>query len=317
MKPIQAHTTEKASDFNEDLFNVRIRFRERFEFAEFRFGVTLAYLEEVIVIPYRNGETVMLDGRIINPGEIRQVNIKAINRPPLNPSFIQRLLERIWFSRPDIAFEGAGLDVTEHFITGPPGTRTSGPSDESNRQLPTADTRDTSVGQEPGSDEVPIQNLDTDGWYLSAELSIPDLGKLPVDSNVSAIIKDRLEEAQLCLSAGAHLSAIFLCGSVLEAVLLGAAKLQPEEFNRSEASPKQDGKVKHFRDWHLSDLINVAHDVGLLKADVQEFSHRLRDYRNYIHPHLQMESGFTPDKGTAVICFQVLKLALASVAGER
>ena len=39
------------------------------------------------------------------------------------------------------------------------------------------------------------------------------------------------------LANRAYLSAIVLCGSVLEGVLLGAAKKDPEKFNRSPASP--------------------------------------------------------------------------------
>jgi hypothetical protein len=54
-----------------------------------------------------------------------------------------------------------------------------------------------------------------------------------------------------------------------------------------------------------------------MKPDVKKFSHGLRDFRNYIHPYEQMQSGFAPDEHTAKLCFQVLKAALASVAGER
>ena len=120
-----------------------------------------------------------------------------------------------------------------------------------------------------------------------------------------------------CLSVGAFLSVIFQCGSVLEAVLLGAAQKEPEKFNRSKSSPKQDGKVKPFQDWSLAEFINVAHDIGLLKPDVQKFSHGLRDFRNYIHPYQQLASRFRPDEHTARVCVQVLKAALADVAGER
>jgi hypothetical protein len=55
----------------------------------------------------------------------------------------------------------------------------------------------------------------------------------------------------------------------------------------------------------------------MLTLDVKKFSHGLRDFRNFIHPHEQMASGFTPDQHTAEICFQVLKAALATLAGER
>ena len=111
---------------------------------------------------------------------------------------------------------------------------------------------------------------------------------------------------------------IFLCGSILEGVLLGTAQQNPARFNQSKVSPKNgSGRVKQFHDWSLAQLINAACDVGFLKLDIQKFSHGLRDFRNYIHPYQQMTSGFTPDEHTAKVCFQVLKAALASLAGER
>ena len=156
-----------------------------------------------------------------------------------------------------------------------------------------------------------------DDGFLSKDLEIPNIQRLPVDFAVCEIVQDRVKEAQLCLSSGAHLSVIFLCGSVLEAVLLGAAQHEPERFNRSSKSPTQNGKVKGFQDWKLSEFIDVASDIRLLKPDVQKFSHGLRDFRNYIHPYQQMNSGFKPDEHTAKVCFQVLKAALADVAGDR
>ena len=157
----------------------------------------------------------------------------------------------------------------------------------------------------------------SDKEFLNQEFQIPNLQKLPLDFVVAEIIKDRLEEARLCLSYGAYLSVIFLCGSVLEAVLLGAAQNEPEKFNRSPSSPKLNDRVKPFYDWTLSEFINVAYDVGLLKLDVQKFSHGLREFRNYIHPYEQVASSFRPDEHTAKVCFQVLKAALANVAGDR
>ena len=75
--------------------------------------------------------------------------------------------------------------------------------------------------------------------------------------------------------------------------------------------------MKAFQEWSLAEFIDVAHDIGLLKMDVRTFSHGLRDFRNFIHPYEQMTSGFTPDEHTARVCFQVLRAALADVAGER
>lgn len=154
--------------------------------------------------------------------------------------------------------------------------------------------------------------------FLDKEFTLPNLHKLPIESQVVTIIEARLEEVRKALNAGAHLSVIFLCGSVLEGVLLGAAQKNPEKFNRSAISPKSsDGKVKPLYEWNLAQLVDTACDIQLLKLDVKKFSHGLRDFRNYIHPYQQMISGFTPDEYTAKVCFQVLKAALASLAGER
>lgn len=161
-------------------------------------------------------------------------------------------------------------------------------------------------------------NENSEDLFLDREFEIPNIQKLPIDSHAVPIIESRLNEARIALSVGAHLSVIFLCGSVLEGVLLGAAQKDPMKFNQASSSPKHaDGSVKKFHEWTLAQFIDVACEIDVLKPDVKKFGHGLRDFRNYIHPYEQMVSGFTPDQHTAKVCFQVLKAALASVAGER
>ena len=165
---------------------------------------------------------------------------------------------------------------------------------------------------------IPLKQAQTVDDFLHSEFVIPNIQKLPIEPQAVPIIESRLDEARKAMGAGAHLSTIVLCGSVLEAVLLGAAQKEPARFNRASASPKTaDGNVKRFHEWSLAQFIDVACEAGLLKLDVKKFSHGLRDFRNYIHPYEQMQSGFSPDEHTAKVCFQVLKAALASVAGER
>ena len=158
----------------------------------------------------------------------------------------------------------------------------------------------------------------SEGEFLAREFAVPNVQKMPIDARVVSIVEARLDEARVALAAGAHLSVIFLCGSVLEAVLLGAAQQAPARFNQADATPKAaNGSPKRFHEWSLAQLIDVACEVGVLKLDVKKFSHGLRDFRNYIHPYEQMVSGFTPDEHTAKVCFQVLKAALAGLAGWR
>lgn len=165
---------------------------------------------------------------------------------------------------------------------------------------------------------APVADTNSIDDFLGKEFVLPVVAKLPVEPQVATIIEARLKEVQTAFTAGAHLSVIFLCGSVLEGVLLGAALKEPSRFNQSSASPKgKDGKVKRFNDWSLAQFIDTAHDIGLLKLDVKIFAHGLRDFRNYIHPYQQLAQDFTPDEYTANLCFQALKAALASIAGER
>ena len=173
------------------------------------------------------------------------------------------------------------------------------------------------VGRLTGQSVVPTP-VQTEDEFLNREFIIPHIQKLPIEPQAVVIIKARLDEARVALGAGAHLSVIFLCGSVLEAVLLGAAQTTPARFNQAKATPKaKNGSPKRFHEWSIAQLIDVACEVGVLKLDIKKFSHGLRDFRNYIHPYEQMISGFTPDEHTAKVCFQVLKAALASVAGRR
>ncbi|KKZ09982.1 MAG: hypothetical protein TQ37_10415 [Candidatus Synechococcus spongiarum 15L] len=173
------------------------------------------------------------------------------------------------------------------------------------------------IGRLNGQAAAPHSST-TENEFLAREFAIPNLQKMPIDAQVISIINARLEEARVALGTGAHLSVIFLCGSVLEAVLRGAAQRDPANFNQASAAPKAANKSpKRFPEWSLAQLIDVACEVGVLQPDIKKFSHGLRDFRNYIHPHEQMISGFTPDQHTAELCFKVLKAALASVAGER
>ena len=158
----------------------------------------------------------------------------------------------------------------------------------------------------------------TEDVFLEKELAIPNLEKLPVEGQVIPVIDRRLKEARLALEVGANLSVVFLCGSVLEAVLLGAAQNSPSKFSQADTAPKpKGGTVKKISNWSLAECIDVACEVGLLKPDVVKFSHGLRDFRNYIHPQRELLSDFTPDQHTAKVCMQVLIAALADVAGER
>jgi len=161
------------------------------------------------------------------------------------------------------------------------------------------------------------EQVSTEQEFLHRQYQNISIENLSIDPNLVPVLESRLAEAQHCLEA-APLATIFLCGSILEGILLGVALQRPRGFNQAASSPKDKGnKVKQFHEWSLAQFIDVAYGLGLLKLDVKKFSHELRDFRNYIHPYEQLASKFEPDNHTAEICLQVLKAAIADLSGGR
>jgi len=155
----------------------------------------------------------------------------------------------------------------------------------------------------------------TEDSFLKHEFSDFSLEKLNFDSTILSVLKIRADEIKKCLSVKACLSAIFLCGSSLEGILLGLATKYPQDFNQAKSSPKDKyDKVLPLYNWSLASFIDVAYELDFIKDDVKKFSHGLRDFRNYIHPYQQVSSRFDPDENTAKICWQVLKASVSQIS---
>jgi hypothetical protein len=151
--------------------------------------------------------------------------------------------------------------------------------------------------------------------FINREFEEISIDKLGLDSIVSESLNLRFDEIKKGINSISPLSVIFLSGSSLEGILLGFASKFPKEFNQANSAPKdKEGKVKSFHEWTLSNFIDTANEIGLLKEDVKKFSHVLRDFRNYIHPYEQISKNFNPDIHTAKLCWQVLKVAVIQLS---
>lgn len=154
--------------------------------------------------------------------------------------------------------------------------------------------------------------------FLSKDFDEIPLDKLNLDGPLTKILTERITEIKKCMEGNSPLSTIFMCGSVLEGILLAIASMNVREFNQANSSPKdKDGKVKRLHEWGLINFIEVAFELKYLGLDVKKHSHALRDFRNYIHPFEQMSSGFDPDMQTARISWQVLKAAMEDLSKIR
>lgn len=143
----------------------------------------------------------------------------------------------------------------------------------------------------------------------------PDLTMLVASvPGLKAILDARWSEAQQCMHAGLYLSAVVLMGSILEALLLAKASTNLQASCSARAAPKdRAGHQIAIQDWTLSQLIDVAVEVGWLRYDRGRFGHALRESRNVVHPWVQVKSSVSFDEGTCRTCWSVLEASVADL----
>lgn len=144
----------------------------------------------------------------------------------------------------------------------------------------------------------------------------PEFLSLKIEPGLGEILAQRWNETQKCYDKGAFLAATILMGTMLEGILLAVFQRFPKDVNTSKIAPtdSKTGKVKYFAEWSLSEMINVAHDIGWIDLDVKKFSHALRDFRNIIHPYQQMVYKTFPDEDTCGISWLVVQAATNDLA---
>ncbi len=140
----------------------------------------------------------------------------------------------------------------------------------------------------------------------------PNFSVLVKDTDLIKILSNRWNEANLAFEAGAYLATIILLGSILEGVLLDMVEKNPAQANSSSKSPKdRGGVVLPFEKWKLQNLIDVTHDCGWLKKESKDFSHVVRDYRNFVHPNKERKQGIAFREGTCKVIWEVVIDALS------
>ena len=133
------------------------------------------------------------------------------------------------------------------------------------------------------------------------------LSKLPIDEKISPVLLERLDEINKCTS-DTPLAIIFLCGSLLEGLLLGISLREEEKFKNTKAA-KESGR-EDIKEWTLSVLIDAAIEVKALTGGVTKFSHALREFRNYIHPYRQTREDTQPSRDLAMMCKSAVNLVI-------
>lgn len=126
------------------------------------------------------------------------------------------------------------------------------------------------------------------------------------NADLARLVGEDYAEAKRSLQARNYKSTILLCGSIAEAMLtaaLGAASISGLTLE------------KLYRDYVLDRLIDEAAKAGLLTdRPLQSLLQPLRQYRNMIHPGVQVRRSLEPDSSKATIALETVKLLAGHLA---
>jgi len=111
------------------------------------------------------------------------------------------------------------------------------------------------------------------------------------DSKLRTIIeRDYRELALFVFPSQAWKSTVVLAGSILEAILQDRLTYNSAETGKAESAPSAPKKSNlKAGEWRLHDLIQVAIELKILPEDrTKAIDAILRDYRNYVHPTVEL-----------------------------
>lgn len=127
-----------------------------------------------------------------------------------------------------------------------------------------------------------------------------------MDKKLRDILKRDYQEIQRNIISRNWKSAIILSGGSIETILLD---LLSNNNTIAVSSPKAP-KEKDLTKWELNDLIIVSVEEKLVNSSVGKLSDSVRDYRNLIHPGVEIRKNIKFDSSEANISVEVLNILI-------
>jgi len=146
----------------------------------------------------------------------------------------------------------------------------------------------------------------------------PGFSNLVKDPRLAEMLVSRWEEAQKCIQAQAHLSAVIMMGSILECVLLAKATASEREaLEAMRTSEEIKDKSKIIEKWGLSELILVASTARWIKKPMKDFSDHIRQYRNLVHPSNQLKADLDVNSRICELCWLVVQEVVSGILSSK
>jgi hypothetical protein len=125
------------------------------------------------------------------------------------------------------------------------------------------------------------------------------------DEKLRKVLDRDALELQLVFHAKGWKSTIILAGGVIEGILTDLLLHCPEAAKAKCAPRKSD-----ITRWTLHEMLSVALELNQVQPAVGRLSHSVREYRNLIHPGMEIRENLTFGSEEAEIALQVLQILI-------
>jgi hypothetical protein len=130
------------------------------------------------------------------------------------------------------------------------------------------------------------------------------------DPQIKRILERDYGEIQRNIISGNWKSAIILSGGSIEALILDHLHNDEQMAKASPEAPSEPNLDK----WHLNDLIEVAVETHMVGDEVAKLSHSVREYRNLIHPGVEVRTNLKVEPEEAKIAVEVLNILIRELS---
>ena len=141
-------------------------------------------------------------------------------------------------------------------------------------------------------------------------MRIPNFRLAYATSTATNIMRRDISESHSALKQNLHKSTMVLSGSVLECALVEYLKTEPRAVASFQTLFKKRKKRKPLKRWTLHEMLKVAKNLKLIRSETFKLSDLLRDYRNLIHPSVEIRARTPPTKQRAERSLSALIQAL-------
>ena len=123
------------------------------------------------------------------------------------------------------------------------------------------------------------------------------------------LLIERIRETEICAANGAYTFAIIGIGSFVEGLLQTVLSERDEQV-RAHGFLDEKGRTLQDHRIGLQYLINQARSRSWIQLDAADFMHKVREYRNYVHPRVQQRDPQQFDHDSVMLCWAPVRAVL-------